>query len=57
MADNYLESKYEDYLRQKAKKEAARRLAFHKRMVAYRKSLARQNVQDSPDDGSTSSPK
>lgn len=40
MADNYLEKKYEEYLERKAAAEKARRLAWKKRMDAYRKKLA-----------------
>lgn len=40
MADNYLEKKYEEYLARKAAAEKARRLAWKKRMDAYRKKLA-----------------
>lgn len=40
MADNYLEKKYEEYLERKAAAEKARRLAWKKRMNAYRKKLA-----------------
>lgn len=40
MADNYLEKKYEEYLERKAAAEKARKLAWKKRMDAYRKKLA-----------------
>lgn len=40
MADNYLEKKYEEYIERKAAAEKARRLAWKKRMDAYRKKLA-----------------
>lgn len=40
MADNYLERKYDEYLRRKAEAEKAKRLAWKKRMDAYRKKLA-----------------
>ncbi len=40
MADNYLEKKYEEYLARKAAAEKDRRLAWKKRMDAYRKKLA-----------------
>lgn len=43
MADNYLEKKYEEYLERKAAAEKARRLAWKKRMDAYRKKLADEN--------------
>lgn len=39
MADNYLEKKYDEYLERKAAAEKARRLAWKKRMDAYRKKL------------------
>lgn len=42
MADNYLEKKYDEYLERKAAAEKARRLAWKKRMDAYRKKLAEE---------------
>ena len=42
MADNYLEKKYDEYLARKAAAEKARRLAWKKRMDAYRKKLAEE---------------
>ena len=39
MADNYLESRYEDYLRRKEKAEKAKREKVRKRLEEYRKSL------------------
>ena len=39
MADNYLESRYEDDLRRKEKAEKAKREKFRKRLEEYRKSL------------------
>ncbi len=40
MADNYLERKQEEYLARKAAADKAKRLAWKKRMDAYRKKLA-----------------
>lgn len=40
MADNFLERQHDDYLRRKAKAEAARRAAWQRRLKAYRASLA-----------------
>ena len=37
MADNYLESRYEDYLRRKEKAERLKREKFRKRLEEYRK--------------------
>lgn len=42
MADNYLERKYEEYLEMKAAAEKAKRIAWKKRMDAYRKKLAEE---------------
>lgn len=42
MADNYLERKYEEYLERKAAAEKAKRIAWKKRMDAYRKKLAEE---------------
>ena len=42
MADNYLENHHNDYLKQKARKEAARRHRQHKFLEAYRKKLLQQ---------------
>lgn len=42
MADNYLERKYEEYLERKAAVEKAKRIAWKKRMDAYRKKLAEE---------------
>ena len=39
MADNYLESRYEDYLRRKEKAEKARREKFRKRLEEYKKKI------------------
>lgn len=40
MADNYIENQYEEYLKQKAKKEEAKRIAWRKRLQAYKEKLA-----------------
>ncbi len=40
MADNYLENHHNDYLKLKAKKEAARKHRQHLYLEAYRKKLA-----------------
>ncbi len=42
MADNYLENHHNDFLKQKARKEAARRHRQHLYLEAYRKKLARE---------------
>lgn len=39
MADNYLERKYDEYIARKASAEKARKLAWKKRMDAYRKKM------------------
>ena len=45
MADNYVENHYNDYLKAKAKKEAARRHRQHQYLEAYRKKLAEQKQE------------
>ena len=42
MADNYVENHYYDYLKMKARKEAARRHRQHQYLEAYRKRLKQQ---------------
>lgn len=42
MADNYLENQYEEYLKQKAAKEAAKRAAWRKRLQTYKEKLAKE---------------
>ena len=42
MADNYIENQYEEYLKQKAAKEAAKRAAWRKRLQAYKEKLAKE---------------
>ena len=42
MADNYLENHHNDFLKQKARKEAARRHRQHLYLEAYRKKLAKR---------------
>ncbi len=42
MADNFLENRYEEYLKQKAAKEAAKRLAWRKRLQAYKEKLSKE---------------
>ncbi len=42
MADNYLENQYEEYLKQKAAKENAKRIAWRKRLQAYKEKLAKE---------------
>ena len=37
MADNYLESRYEEYLERKRKKESLRKAAFRTRLDEYKK--------------------
>lgn len=39
MADNYLESKFEQLRERREKEQKAKRLAWRKRMDAYRKKL------------------
>ena len=51
MADNYLEKKYEEYLERKAAAEKAKRLAWKKRMDAYRKKMAAKEVTKDDDNG------
>ena len=46
MADNYIENQYEDYLKQKAKKEEAKRVAWRKRLQAYKEKLAKEKSDD-----------
>lgn len=50
MADNYLEKKYEEYLARKAAAEKAERLAWKKRMDAYRKKMAAAKEETKDDD-------
>ncbi len=45
MADNYVENHYNDYLKAKAKKEAARRHRQHQYLEAYRKRLAQKKKE------------
>ena len=45
MADNYVENHYNDYLKQKARKEAARKHRQHLYLEAYRKKLAEQKQE------------
>ena len=49
MADNDVENHYNDYLKAKAKKEAARRHRQHQYLEAYRKRLAQKKNQDNQD--------
>ncbi len=51
MADNYLEKKYEEYLERKAAAEKAKRLAWKKRMDAYRKKMAAKEETKDDDNG------
>ena len=44
MADNYIENQYDDYLKQKAKKEAAKRAAWRKQLQAYKEKLAQAKI-------------
>lgn len=44
MADNYIENQYDDYLKQKAKKEAAKRAVWRKRLQAYKEKLAQEKL-------------
>ena len=46
MADNYVENHYNDYLKAKAKKEAARKHRQHQYLEAYRKRLAQQKKEE-----------
>lgn len=46
MADNYLENHHNDYLKQKARKEAARKHRQHQFLEAYRKKLAQQKKEE-----------
>ncbi len=45
MADNYLESRYEEYLERKRKKESLRKAAFRKRLDEYRKTLTNTSAE------------
>ena len=40
MADNYIERQYDDYLRDKAKKEERKRREWQKKLKAYKQKLA-----------------
>lgn len=44
MADNYIENQYDDYLKQKAKKEASKRAAWRKQLQAYKEKLAQEKL-------------
>lgn len=46
MADNYVENHYNDYLKAKARKEAARRHRHHQYLEAYRKRLELLKKED-----------
>jgi len=45
MADNYVENHYNDYLKAKERKEAARRHRQHLYLEAYRKKIAQQKAE------------
>ena len=47
MADNYVENHYNDYLKRKARKEAARKHRQHLYLEAYRKKLAQEKLKKS----------
>lgn len=47
MADNYLESRHEEYLRRKEKAEKLRRDRFRKQLESYRKKIAAGAKEDS----------
>lgn len=49
MADNYIENQYEEYLKAKAAKEAAKRAAWRKRLQAYKEKIAKEKEQSTPD--------
>lgn len=51
MADNYLERKYDEYLKRKEAAEKAKRVAWKKRMDAYRKKLAEEAALQSRNEG------
>lgn len=44
MADNFLENQYNDYLKKKAAKSEARKVAWRKRLKAYQESLKAQKA-------------
>ena len=50
MADNYVENHYNDYLKQKERREAARRHRQHQYLEAYRKRLAQQKKEEEKTD-------
>ncbi len=45
MADNYIENKFEELERRKAKEQRSRQVAWKKRMDAYRKKLAEEEAE------------
>jgi hypothetical protein len=45
MADNYVENHYNDYLKKKERREAARRHRQHLYLEAYRKRLAQEKKE------------
>lgn len=45
MADNFLENQYNEYLKQKAAKEAAKHAAWRKRLQAYKEKLEQEKLQ------------
>ncbi len=45
MADNFIENQYEEYLKQKARKEAAKRMAWRKQLQAYKEKLAQEKQE------------
>ena len=55
MADNYVENHHNDYLKAKAKKEAARRHRQHLYLEAYRKRLKQQKEGQKEDKKSNNS--
>ena len=46
MADNFLENQYEEYLKNKAAKENTKRLAWRKRLQAYKEKLAKEKSEN-----------
>lgn len=46
MADNFLENQYEEYLKKKAVKENAKRIAWRKRLQAYKEKLAKEKEEN-----------
>ncbi len=48
MADNYLENRYNDFLKHKEKKEAERKKRLRRYLEAYKRKIKEQQENDDP---------